>query len=216
MANTDLSVRSDPGLLWLWMDPTTTPAAAGAWPLLSDLEGETPEDLLAAVNTVSAMWYPIGCTEAGSELASEISTSPVPCAELLEPLRVDVTGVTHTLTFNAKERTCEVLSLAYSRLNQFLDLADGSKSLRPLGASDKPTKTAMFWAALKRDPVSTRPLEALQMPVVNPTGSVTVSNGSLSETPGSVPLSLSLERGQTTSYALEPWERLMSPTLCAA
>lgn len=111
---------------------TPTALALGPGYLYIAPTGTTePSDLSTAWASVSASWKSLGYTDDGSEFKYSLSTDAVQVAEELDPVSVQTTGRSSTVTFALAEVTATNLMYAMNAETTVITAGSGIVTLEP-------------------------------------------------------------------------------------
>jgi hypothetical protein len=111
-----------------------TPAALALGPgmlYIADTDSTEPTDLVTAWATVDADWKSLGYTKDGSEFKYSLNTDTVEVAEELDPVSVQTTGRSATLTFQLAEVTATNLMRAMNAPTTSITAGAGIVTFEP-------------------------------------------------------------------------------------
>lgn len=114
--------------------PRGTAANLGLGPgylYIADIGTTEVTDLVTAWTTVSANWKALGYTDAGSTFNYQLQTSPVDVAEELDPVSVQSTGRTASLSFALSEITATNLMRATNATTGYITAGSGIVTFEP-------------------------------------------------------------------------------------
>lgn len=98
---------------------------------LGDLGTTEPTDLVTAWTTVDAGWEALGYTNEGSEFKYNLSTDPVEVAEELDPISIQTTGRTSSVSFALAQLTATHLSYAMNAPSSSITAGSGIVTFEP-------------------------------------------------------------------------------------
>lgn len=106
--------------------------ALGPGYLYRGLIGTTePTDLTTAWTSVDTGWDALGYTNEGSEFKYALSTDPVEVAEELDPVSIQTTGRTSTVTFALAQLTATHLAYAMNAPSSAITAGSGMVTFEP-------------------------------------------------------------------------------------